>query len=64
MMGGRRVMTEDLAEALTNFVGADIRLRAAASTGDKFEKRVAEWDAAAAQVARRARAAGLVPEGT
>lgn len=58
-----QVMTQELMEALTNFVGADIRLRQAAPTGDKYDKRVAEWDRAAADVARRARAAGLVPEG-
>lgn len=62
-MSGRRILSEELAEALTNFVGADIRLQQSAPTGQNFEKRSAEWDAAAAAVARRARAAGLVPEG-
>ncbi|MDZ4382825.1 MAG: hypothetical protein U0942_15950 [Parvibaculum sp.] len=62
-MAARRVLSEELAEALTNLVGADLRLRAAAINSDKFEKRVAEFDRAAADVARRARAAGLVPEG-
>ena len=62
-MNGRRILTEELQEALTNFVGADLRLRQAAPTGQHYEKRVCEWDAAAAAVARRARAAGLIPEG-
>lgn len=57
------VLTMELQEALTNFVGADLRLRQAAPTGKNYEKRVSEWDAAAANVARRALAAGLVPEG-
>lgn len=58
-----RLLTQELEEALTNFVAADLRLRQAAPTGQNFERRVSEWDAAAAKVARRARAAGLVPEG-
>lgn len=62
MIDGAR-LTEELVEALTNFVGADLRLRQAASGGQHYEKRVVEWDRAAADVARRARAAGLVPEG-
>jgi len=62
-MNGRRVLSEELAEALTNLVGADLRLRAAAINSDRFEKRAAEFDRAAEAVARRARAAGLVPEG-
>jgi len=63
-MSGRRVLSEDLAEALTNLVGADLRRRTAAINDDKFEKRDVEFTSAAEAVARRARAAGLVPGST
>lgn len=56
-------LTRELHEALTNFVGADMRRNRAAASGDKFDKRDDEWMRAATHVVRVAHAAGLIPEG-
>lgn len=56
-------VSRELIEALTNMVGARMRLNRTLPTARDFDKRHEEWERAAKAAAERAQDAGFIPEG-